>query len=317
MEENKVYEIAILGRAVWQLHSLNNEGTVGNVTEPRSVRIIDPKTKKAVSTDGISGEMLKHIHTEIMWALDDKSNLCYACKVLNPEKFNYTIKAKKVKTNNKVDIALKEALTSCDICDIHGFLIERPTVSRKSTIEFGWTLGIPEIYRDIHTHARHALGEKGGGESEEVKEGATTQMVYHRPTRSGIYAIVSVFQPWRVGLNEAKADKYSYDAKDEERKRRYKLALKAYQILFSRPEGAMTTTRLPHVEDFSGVIVYSTKPIPVPVISPLKEEYISEIETIANSIDNDLKIIKFSSIAEFAKEIRTLMNVEPYKIEIK
>lgn len=34
----------------------------------------------------------------------------------------------------------------------------------------------------------------------------------------------------------------------------------------------MTTTRLPHVEDFSGVIVYSAEPTPVPVISPLKND---------------------------------------------
>ncbi|WP_276624386.1 DevR family CRISPR-associated autoregulator [Methermicoccus shengliensis] len=251
---NEIYEIAILGRATWQLHSLNNEGTVGNVTEPRSVRIIDPNTKKAVTTDGISGEMLKHIHTGIMWVLDDKSNLCDACKVLNPEKFNFAIKTKKV-TANDVEDALAQALGTCDICDVQGFLLERPTASRKSTVEFGWALGVPEVYRDIHTHARHALGEKGRGdrgqENEEKAEGVSTQMVYHRPTRSGVYAVISVFQSWRIGLNEARQSKYTYDADDSARERRYKLALKAYQLLFSRPEGAMTTTRLPHVEDFS------------------------------------------------------------------
>ena len=344
MEENKVYEIAILGRAVWQLHSLNNEGTVGNVTEPRSVRIIDPNTKKAVSTDGISGEMLKHIHTEIMWELSDKNNLCNACKVLNPEKFNAS-----QNKGNSGEQAVKNALQSCDICDVHGFLITRPQVNRKSVIEFGWALGIPEVYRDIHTHARHSGAMRGiedqlnpgewGNERCQYKGCDTnpedsplykidgkwyceahapiSQMVYHRPTRSGVYAVISVFQPWRIGLNEAKTNKYSYDARETERKRRYQTALKAYQVLFARPEGAMTTTRLPHVEDFSGVIVYSTKSLPVPVISPLKEDYISEIETIANSIDNDLKIIKFSSIAEFAREIKTLMDAKPYKIEIK
>ncbi len=204
----EIYEIAILGRATWQLHSLNNEGTVGNVTEPRSVRIIDPNTKKAVTTDGVSGEMLKHIHTEIMWVLDDKNNLCDACKVLNPEKFNFAIKTKKATPKN-VEDALEQALKTCDVCDVQGFLLERPTASRKSTVEFGWALGIPEVYRDIHTHARHALGEKGrgSGEQEGETEGVSTQMVYHRPTRSGVYAVISVFQPWRIGLNEARQDK--------------------------------------------------------------------------------------------------------------
>ncbi|AGK61248.1 CRISPR-associated autoregulator, Csa2 family [Archaeoglobus sulfaticallidus PM70-1] len=313
-----IYEIAILGRATWQLHSLNNEGTVGNVTEPRSVRIIDPNTKKAVTTDGISGEMLKHIHTEIMWALDDKNNLCDACKVLNPEKFNFAIKTKKVTTKD-VEDALKQALETCDICDVQGFLLERPTASRKSTVEFGWALGIPEVYRDIHTHARHALGEKGRGgrnqENEGETEGVSTQMVYHRPTRSGVYAVISVFQPWRIGLNEVRQSKYTYDADDSARERRYKLALKAYQLLFARPEGAMTTTRLPHVEDFSGVIVYSTEPIPVPIISPLKNDYVNEIKTIAESLDASLKVVEFDGIADFAIKIGQLTNNKPYEME--
>ena len=327
MSSEEVYEIAILGRAVWQLHSLNNEGTVGNVTEPRNVRIVDPNTKKAVTTDGVSGEMLKHIHTEIMWTLAEKKNLCDACKILNPEKFNFVIKKKKIKVND-VESALQEALKLCDICDVHGFLIEKPTVSRKSTVEFGWALGIPEVYRDIHTHARHAPGEKGKTKSENQKDGdeedkggVSTQMVYHRPTRSGVYAVISVFQPWRIGLNEARPDKYTYDVGDEIRKRRYELALKTYQLMFTRPEGAMTTTRLPHVEDFSGVIVYSTKPLPVPVISPLKDGYISDIKEITNNMCNDtdgkcLKIIEFSNIVEFVSSINNLIGSEPYKMEL-
>ena len=314
--DGKIYEIAILGRVVWQLHSLNNEGTVGNVTEPRSIRIIDPNTKKVVTTDGVSGEMLKHIHTEIMWALDDKNNLCDACKVLNPEKFNFAIKTKKV-TAKDVEDALKQALETCDICDVQGFLLERPTASRKSTVEFGWALGIPEVYRDIHTHARHALGEKGKSESQEEQEaeGVTTQMVYHRPTRSGVYAVISVFQPWRIGLNEARQSKYTYDADNDVRERRYKLALKAYQFLFARPEGAMTTTRLPHVEDFSGVIIYSTEPTPVPVISPLKDNYVTEIKAITRSLESSLKVMEFNSIADFTMKIGQLADNRPYKME--
>jgi CRISPR-associated protein Cst2 len=191
-------------------------------------------------------------------------------------------------------------------------MVEKPTVSRKSTVEFGWALGIPEVYRDIHLHARHALGEKGKRqENEEGREGGT-QMIYHRPTRTGRYAIVTVFQPWRIGLNEAKQDVYTYDGK--RRKERYQLALKAYQLMFTRPEGAMTTTRLPHVVDFEGVIVYSTKPMPVPVISPLKDDYVSEIEKIANALDS-IQVVKFKGVADFVEKLRTLMSAEPYQME--
>ena len=311
-EKVKVFEIAILGRALWELHSLNNEGNVGNVVEPRSVKIIDPNTGKAVTTDGISGEMLKHIHAELMWLLDDKSHLCEACRTLHPERFNYVVS--KIGKYSKGDESkvVEDALKTCDICDVHGFMVEKPTVSRKSTVEFGWALGIPEVYRDIHLHARHALGEKGKRqESEEGREGGT-QMIYHRPTRTGRYAIVTVFQPWRIGLNEAKQDVYTYEGK--RRKERYQLALKAYQLMFTRPKGAMTTTRLPHVVDFEGVIVYSTKPMPVPVISPLKDDYVSEIEKIANALDS-IQVVKFEGVADFVEKLRTLMSAEPYQME--
>ena len=311
----KVFEIAILGRALWELHSLNNEGNVGNVVEPRSVKIIDPNTRKAVTTDGISGEMLKHIHAEMMWILDDKNNLCEACRTLHPERFNYVVSKNKSKFKSP-DQVIEEAVKSCDICDIHGFMVEKPTVSRKSTVEFGWALGIPEVYRDIHLHARHALGEKGKRqESEEGREGGT-QMIYHRPTRTGKYAIITVFQPWRIGLNEAKPDVYTYDGK--RRKERYQLALRAYQLMFTRPEGAMTTTRLPHTVDFKGVIVYSTEPVPVPVISPLKEDYTKEITEIARSFKEDEKspiyILEFNSLSEFVANINKLIKMEPYKM---
>jgi hypothetical protein len=49
-----VFEIAILARVKWNLHSLNNEGTIGNVTEPRTIALWD-----GTKTDGVSGEMMK------------------------------------------------------------------------------------------------------------------------------------------------------------------------------------------------------------------------------------------------------------------
>jgi len=340
--ENGIYEIAILGRVTWQLHSLNNEGTVGNVTEPRSVRIVDSNTKKAITTDGISGEMLKHIHSEIMWAISEKKELCIACKVKNPEKYNFVVQGKPDK-----DKVIEDALKDCDICDIHGFLTEVP-VSRKSTVEFGWTIGIPDIYRDIHTHARHStLGksveeeleagnwgdkkcstkdcETDPNESKLVRIGRrwhceahvpTAQMIYHRPTRSGVYGVISIFQPWRIGLNEARQNNYTYDVEDATRKTRYKNALKAYQILFMRPEGAMTTTRLPHVEDFSGVIVSSAEPLPVPLISPLKDDYDSELKGIVNEIGSSVNVREFNNISEFIKKISELIEKEPYRMTL-
>ena len=155
MSENKnsVFEVAILGRITWQLHSLNNEGTVGNVTEPRSLKIIDPETKKIVTSDGISGEMLKHIHAEMVWRLeDDKNKFCDACRSLEPSRFDYKVQKayEEFRSRNNIRQALNEsqktqalqelldgltyeissiverAVDSCEMCDLHGFLIQDP-----------------------------------------------------------------------------------------------------------------------------------------------------------------------------------------------
>ena len=320
MSENKnsVFEVAILGRITWQLHSLNNEGTVGNVTEPRSLKIIDPETKKIVTSDGISGEMLKHIHAEMVWRLeDDKNKFCDACRSLEPSRFDYTIQANKNSyKDKKIEEIVADAVKTCEMCDLHGFLIQDPAGNRPSLIEFGWAVALPGTYeRDIHTHARHAPGEKERGADIEQ------QMVYHRPTRTGVYAIVSVFQPWKIGLNNVNREYVKWGEKskdtDDVRKHRYELALKAYRAMFLQTEGAMSATRLPHLLDFEGVIVYSTISVPVPKISPLKKDYRTEIEKIAQQIDKDnIKVKKFGSPSEFAEIISDLLRKKPYKFNI-
>jgi CRISPR-associated protein Cst2 len=351
--ENKeeIYEIAILGRVTWDLHSLNNEGTVGNVTEPRTLVLAD-----GTQTDGVSGEMLKHMHAENMWKLEsDKTKFCSVCQKLWPER------AGDVKGN--IEEGIKEAL-NCEMCDIHGFLVPRaPNPNRRSTVEFGWAVGIPEVQRSIHVHSRVALhearlaveDEKKPGEwgedkcswerregnkvvekcttnpnesmlykvrgewycGEHVPGAATPQMVYHRPTRSGIYGVVSVFQPWRIGLNNIN---FNYDVSDDnERAHRYQLVLKAYQAMFMRPEGAMTSTRLPHTEKFEGVIVVSKINFPVPVISPLRDDYKEQLNAIKSGIDSEgnIEIMDFDSVSVFVEKIKTLLEKKTIQSRIQ
>lgn len=300
---SEIYEISILGRIVWDLHSLNNEGTVGNVTEPRTVVLAD-----GTKTDGISGEMLKHIHVAKMWESEnDKNKFCVPCRILEPARAD---KSKNVTEKSTPQDAVQQALKECKICDTHGFLVQKPTVARPSTIEFGWAVGVPEVYRDIHVHARHALGEKGKVTNKEETE-KTSQMVYHRPTRSGIYAIVSLFQPWRIGLNNVN---FQYEIDEEERISRYQLALKAYQSMFLRTDGAMTTTRMPHTESFEGIIMVSRTNFPAPVISPLNNNYKTEIKNI-QAETNSIDIKEFLSVSEFVSKINELMDERIYTLQ--
>jgi CRISPR-associated protein Cst2 len=322
-----IYEIGFAGRIRIDAHSLNNEGTVGNVTEPRTIILASGE-----KTDGISGEMLKHIHAEALWQLAKEKNvpLCNACQIISPmkadanikieaigekikslraERKNQKDKGKKAEIDKQISEELNRALNEaigCAVCDTHGFLIQEPTLSRKSTVEFGWALALPnKFYRDIHVHTRVAAGEKvrEKGREAEISE----QMIYNRPTRSGTYAFISVFQPWRIGLNEID---YTYAIDEKTRKERYDLVLDAYKAMMARLEGAMTTTRLPHFGDFEGVIVKTKNATPVPVISPLADNYAQQIESIASASN----LQKFNSFAAMLQEIDKLKTATPYKL---
>lgn len=334
--DDTLYELAILGRVTWQMHSSNNEGTVGNVTEPRTIVLAD-----GTRTDGISGEMLKHLHALKLWELEaDKTKFCKPCQGLQPERANAAVQG------SSPEDVVQNAL-ACRLCDLHGFLVERPAVTRASAIHFGWAIGIPQIQRDIHVHARQAVGEKAKrrkltdeqkaelkqagqgkcsqcdkeatwkvGESyfcdDHVSEAETAQMLYHRPTRSGAYGIVSLLQAWRIGLNNVN---WKYVNGNDERVNRLQLALKAYQAMFTQPEMAMSTTRFPHTENFEGIIVWSKTNVPVPTLSPLKPDYKDQIRKIVGKLGNhQVQVDEFNSLADFVEKIAGLINKEPYKI---
>lgn len=317
-----IFEIGVLARAAWNLHSLNNEGTLGNVTEPRTVVLANGE-----KTDGVSGEMLKHIHAYNVWLLqEDKSLFCSACQKFHPQKAD--MNPHKGATPEK---AMKTAISSCILCDLHGFLVQRPSIGRPSTVEFGWALGIPDkTHRDIHIHARHSMvgrsRAEAKGESEEPEETAeemkgeeegekrqlTAQMIYHRPTRSGIYALISIFQPWRIGLNEID---YKYVVEESQRKFRYQLALNAYKASLMRVDGAMTSTRLPHIEGIEGALVISEKNFPVPVVTPLNEAYVTQAEELVNK-EKGFSIKKFSSMAQLSFLLDELASEGIYRLNM-
>jgi CRISPR-associated protein Cst2 len=365
-----VFEVAILARVTWDLHSLNNEGTIGNVTEPRTIVLWD-----GARTDGISGEMMKHIHAYWTWlqAIAEKKGLCNACQNFRPQRADADRQG--LQGNNAGAMGI--AINRCVLCDLHGFLVQRPTIHRQSVVEFGWVVGVPKKFnRDIHVHARHAVVERGsaagdreqnqkasaeagaeqserpegaagdeeqeqgasaeaGAEQSERPEGAAgdeeqeqgasaeagaeqserpegaAQMVYHRPTRSGVYALVTLFQPWRIGLNEVE---YCY-IDDAQRKERYNLALTAYEWTLKRPDGAMTTTRFPHIQGIEGIVLISGQPVPVPMLSPLQDDYREKLQKLAEK--QGVEARKFKDFAELLCILSDLRKKTPFRMPFK
>jgi CRISPR-associated protein Cst2 len=306
-----LFELAILARATWNLHSLNNEGTVGNVSEPRTVVLADGR-----KSDAISGEMLKHVHAQNLWLItDDKSVFCESCRVLQPQRADKSNRLDAIAKKTKKDAAqiLDAAIESCVMCDLHGFLRTAEAIPRSSTVEFGWAVALPDqFHRDHHIHARHVVEGRGVERTTESKEeeggGASAQMVYHRPTRSGRYALVSVFQPWRIGLNEII---YRYAQVD--RPSRFRSGIEAYKASFARTDGAMTSTRLPHAQSIEGLIVTSSRNFPVPTPSPLNDSYNTDVAEAQKALAG-VESFPFDSLPKLLGILDNLAKRDPFTL---
>lgn len=209
---------------------------------------------------------------------------------------------------------IDKMLEICSVDDIHGNLItaSKNNLSRKSVIEFGWSVGLPgknntESY--VHTKLVPDAGDKNSSDSN------IGQNIFHRPANHGIYAFVCSIDVYRIGYNDISRE---YSINDSKRKDRYKSLIQSLLNSFINPRGAMTSTQKPHITHFEGVVTLSNKTIPAPTISPLNEEYKKEIEKITenlNKIENDtINFRSFHGMGELTEIFSDLMNYEPYKL---
>ena len=320
----KIASIAISGEITLNMHSLNNEGGEGNQIMTRQLTIVD-KAGTEYIVNGISGDMFKHIHVGhlINYAKEKKISLCSNCTIGNPNRLSsgedlgtHFKDEKDLKAVS--DKAVADALIQkCIIDDTHGVLVTsigktNRNHARKSVVEFAWTVGIPdknntETY--IHTKiVPDATGKKG----ESSNEG---QNIFHRPANHGAYAFVCSIDVYRIGYNDIDR---KYAIEDNERKTRYEAVLKSLLSSFLNPKGAMTSSQKPHITDFKGVVSYSESLIPAPTISPINEDYETEIETIKtnlNKIENDsINVQKFEGLGQLTGIFEKLLKEEPYKM---
>lgn len=325
-ENKKIASISISGEITLNLHSLNNEGGEGNQIITRQVTIVD-KQGEIHTVNAISGDMFKHIHAVHLAQLAKEQDLplsSYAEK-LNPnriskEDFLTYFKNKADKKNESSADIVSAMIAICTVCDTHGILItdkigdnkNSSNTPRKSTVEFGWTVGIPgknntESY--LHTKlVSDASGVRGEGGNE-------GQNIFHRPANHGIYAFVCSIDAYRIGFNDISRE---YPIDDAARKNRYKALVQSLLSSFINPKGAMTSTQKPHITDFKGVVAISSKLTPAPTISAINDTYQEEIKKISdslNKIESDTVEIKnFNGLGQLSEILVDLMNYDPYKI---
>ncbi len=266
------------------VHDLNNETGAGNVTDIRIMEFLDENGSR-VEAPAVSGRMLKHWHYEGMRHLIlngsyNSISLCSGCNAGEP------IRPAELANNNKlVQIAKSEleAISSCCICDIHGYLIAQGakvqgeggiSSRRTSRAMFSWLMPVLEAKSTqkqvIHTRV---------SQQEEMAEGeGAAQMIFNKSYASGIYSFVSALDIDRIGLVELNLGSSNPYAVDDEngRKDRIKVAIEAYRYMISGQIGASLSHALPHCNPIEVLAVYSEEdPLPFP-LSPMYSDYIEK-----------------------------------------
>jgi CRISPR-associated protein Cst2 len=310
----KISSISISARVTLNLHSLNNEGSEGNQTLTRQVTVFDENGRKR-TVNAISGDMLKHIHSEHLFhiAKERELPLCAGCQVHNANRITAdTDFTSSFKKETPTDEVLSSAMKRCVIDDIHGILItnEGKNAPIKSKVEFGWLVGIPEMNdTENYFHVKFSNTKVDKSKKESSNQG---QNIFHRPANSGVYALVSNIEVAKIGFNEISKE---YSIGIEERKERFASTLQAMLQTFLKPNGAMTSQQFPHILNFEGTLTTSSGTVPAPTVSPMKSSFQKEIkETVKNLefLNSNLELKEFSNIGEFAKIVSELIqNSEP------
>ncbi len=310
-----IHSLAISARMVINMHSLNNEGTEGNQVHTRQVTIVDQDGElKAVNA--ISGDMFKHIMVEHFQALATEQGLplCVGCRTFDANRVNRDEAFMKDLKKEQIE-ALDQVIAHCALDDVAGILVTagNRSLSRKSVAEFGWAIGLPERTRtDTFFHVKYDPSGRGAGSGDEANTG---QAIFHRPASSGIYTMVLNLDLFRVGRNDISM-KYVLDK--ESRAKRIETLLASVASSFIKPTGAMRNTQTPHIINLEGVIAYSMKTVPAPMVSGLAEDYQNEIDGMAESINRlypkAITVLKFDGHADFASKMANLINeVEPWE----
>lgn len=297
--------LAISGLITLNMHALNNEGAEGNQLQTRMVHIVDENGEPTV-VNAISGDMLKHIQAEHLHglAMDKGLPLCAGCQKFNANRINADSDFfKTLGDKNAIGDTLKKVLQHCTVDDLEGVLITQGgrSTPRKSTVEFGWMVGVPEKTRTesyFHVKFDTSRGQGSGDES-----GANLgQNIFYRPASSGEYALVMNTELARVGFNDVERE---YQISDDDRKQRAKALLESILLTFVKPLGAHRNTQFPHIVNFKGVVAVSTSTVPAPTVSPLNGNFTKEMLSIQDNLNrlfpNTITSYEFTSLSEFTK----------------
>lgn len=319
-----IYSLSLSARITLDMHSLNNEGGEGNQIQTRMVNIVD-SDGRLKNVNAISGDMTKHILAAHLHRIATSTGLplCAACQEFNANRISADAEAMK-KIDGKSDAeALGIILETCAMDDMLGNLITegKRSLPRKSVVEFGWVVGVPEVTRsDSYFHVKYASerGEaKRSADTEEGARGANLgQAIFHRPANSGVYALIASIDAARIGFNDITQ---TYVLTDEQRQARLRALLEALLYTIIEPAGAMRNTQAPHILDVAGAFTISQKIVPAPSLSPLKDNFSDELAKLCDTLNGiragALSHHSFNSMSDLAAAMSPIIqNSTPYTL---
>ena len=307
---NEVSSISITGRLTLDLHSLNNEGAEGNQLQTRMVHIVDGEGKLQV-VNAISGDMFKHIQAEHFQevAKDAELPLCAGCSIFDANRINADTAFFEGLTGGNIG-TIDKVLNRCAMDDTEGILITQGNRStpRKSCVEFGWVVGLPQVTRtESYFHVKYDPSGRGAGSGGEA--GANVgQNIFYRPASSGVYAVVAQVETSRVGFNDISRE---YVVDEDERKQRVRALMESVTYSFLEPKGAHRNAQNPHMLKFEGVVSVSRSSMPAPTASALADGYVEEVEAVSAQLNrlkpDAVQTYRFGSQSEFAKAMMDLI----------
>jgi len=327
----RINSLSLCAQVTIDLHNLNSEGTEGNQQQTRMVHIIDQNGHRAI-VNAISGDMFKHILVEHLVPLLKEAGqpLSPGAAIHDADRINalnqpfvnfcereqeFTDNGRTVRRMARESEIMTRMLTDCSLTDMAGALVTRGrAVGRKSVVEFGWVVGIPEdsqgrplTVTEQYFHVKYA--PEGRGTAAGADTTAGRQAIFHRPASSGIYALICSADLYRIGLNDITRE---YVVKPEDRCQRAVALIQAIASTLLKPAGAQRNTQNPHIVDCKGVLSTSASSLPAPTVSPLHSDYRNEMKRAADVLNgikpNSIQVQEFDSLSAGVKILTDLCN---------
>lgn len=341
---SKVQNLSLVGRLTINLASLNNEGSEGNATQPRSATIV--QDGQLYSVPVISGDMLKHWHAAHLSKIAQDRSLPLSS---NSDRRNPDPNRIKSELNNlewvlqnmpeakglkgaikggdrqPIETALyREVAKGCIVTDAHGLLITEiapkdesgkdaftasVAVARTSRVQVGFMVGVPSKSATRHYFHTKFVSTRTGVQA---REGSSNegQNIFTRPATSAEYAVVINIDLAGLGFDDASND-YVVSAEDLSARQRAVLDALSYTLMHQ--PGANSSQQFPHIMDFKGAIVTSANKLPAPTISPLKEDYLSVLQSLVNTANlmnrnSSMECIQIDGIQEAVATLTDIGN---------